>query len=55
MIEFFYLDRHGRLLGSLMAYTFSDAHAWLGRQGVVYAELTKFRPGRVRKRARATQ
>ena len=48
MTEFFYLDRHGRLLGSLQAFNFRDAHAWLTRQGIEYHEVTKFRP-RVRK------
>lgn len=49
MIEFFYVDRYGRLLGSIHAHTFKDAHAWLGHQGIAYHEITKFRP-RVRKR-----
>ncbi|WP_164490739.1 hypothetical protein [Rhizobium sp. Leaf383] len=48
MTEFFYLDRHGRLMGSLMAFNFRDAHSWLTRQGVTYHEVTKFKP-RVRK------
>jgi len=48
MTEFFYLDADGRELGSIMAYTFKDAHAWLAMQGVSYHSLTKFRP-RVRK------
>ena len=44
MIEFFYLDREGRELGSIFAHTFKDAHAWLGHRGVSYHEITKFRP-----------
>lgn len=48
MTEFFYLDADGRELGSIMAYTFKDAHAWLAMQGVSYHSLTKFRP-RLRK------
>lgn len=28
MTEFFYLDAEGGELGSIMAYTFKDAHAW---------------------------
>lgn len=48
MIEFWYLDRQGRVLGSVMAHTFADAHKWLGYQQISYHEVTKFRP-RVRK------
>ncbi|CDZ65544.1 Hypothetical protein NGAL_HAMBI2605_38170 [Neorhizobium galegae bv. orientalis] len=44
MTEYFYLDVHGRMLGSLQAWSFRDAHAWLARQGIVYHEITKFRP-----------
>lgn len=54
MSEFYYLDRDGRLLGSVMACTFRDAHAWLGMQGIAYHTVTKFKPrARVRVRARA--
>lgn len=48
MTEYYYLDSRGRLLGSLMAFTFRDAHAWLAKQGISYDTVTKFRP-RVRK------
>lgn len=48
MMEFFYLDREGRLLGSLQAFTFRDAHAWLAMQNITYHSVTKHRP-RVRK------
>lgn len=48
MTEFYYLDRKGRLLGSVMAITFRDAHAWLGIQGIEYHSVTRHRP-RVRK------
>jgi hypothetical protein len=48
MTEYFYLDAKGRMLGSLMAWNFRDAHAWLARQGISYHEVTKFKP-RVRK------
>jgi hypothetical protein len=48
MTEFYYLDREGRLLGSLQAFTFRDAHAWLAMQGIPYHVVTKFRP-KVRK------
>jgi len=44
MIEFFYVDSDGRLLGSVMAHNFSDAHRWLGHQGIRYHSVTKFRP-----------
>ena len=48
MMEFYYMDRDGRLLGSLQAFTFRDAHAWLAMQGIVYHTVTKHKP-RVRK------
>ncbi len=52
MTEFFYVDRHGQLLGSVMAFTFRDAHAWLAMEGVTYHEITKFPPRRRKGRAR---
>lgn len=52
MSEFYYLDRDGRLLGSVMAHTFRDAHAWLGMQGITYHTVTRYKP-KVRARARA--
>jgi len=48
MTEFWYLDSAGQVLGSVMAFSFSDAHAWLAREGVTYKSVTKFKP-RVRK------
>lgn len=48
MIQFYYLDREGRELGSINAISFRDAHAWLGHQGIAYHEITKFKP-RLRK------
>lgn len=48
MTEFYYLDSDGRLLGSIMAFTFRDAHAWLAMQGIRYHSVTKY-PPRVRK------
>ena len=48
MIEFYYVDREGRELGSVHAASFRDAHSWLGHQGISYHEVTKFKP-RVRK------
>ncbi|MGZ2408625.1 hypothetical protein ACVIKO_005946 [Rhizobium ruizarguesonis] len=44
MTEFWYHDTAGRELGSVMAYSFSDAHAWLASQGIRYHSVTKFRP-----------
>ncbi len=44
MKEFFYLDARGRLLGSVMAFTFRDAHAWLGEQCIRYTSVTQFKP-----------
>jgi hypothetical protein len=48
MTEFWYLDSEGRMLGSLQAFSFRDAHAWLSLQGIAYDKVTKFKP-RVRK------
>jgi hypothetical protein len=48
MMEIWYLDAAGRVLGSLQAFSFRDAHAWLARQGINYASVTKY-PPRVRK------
>ena len=48
MTEYWYLDVTGRVLGSLQAWTFRDAHAWLTRQGIAYHTVTKYQP-RVRK------
>lgn len=44
MMEFWYLDAASRVLGSVMAYTFSDAHKWLASQGIRYHSVTKFEP-----------
>lgn len=52
MKEFFYLDAHGRELGSLMAFSYRDTHSWLGREGVVYHSLTEFKPRKRRSRDR---
>ena len=51
MIEFFYLDREGRELGSIWAESFKEAHAWLGHAGMAYHEITRFKP-KPRKRRR---
>lgn len=48
MIQFYYLDGEGREIGSVMAHSFSDVHAWLCLQGIRYASVTKYRP-KVRK------
>jgi hypothetical protein len=48
MTEFWYLDEEDRELGSIVAFSFRDAHAWLTFQGIHYSTVTKFRP-RVRK------
>lgn len=52
MTEFFYLDRGGRLLGSVMAFTFRDAHVWLAMQGIRYDTVTKFKPRKRKARDR---
>lgn len=44
MKEFFYIDRAGRLLGSVMACNFRDAHAWLGLQGIPYHSVSMHKP-----------
>jgi predicted alpha-1,6-mannanase (GH76 family) len=52
MTEYFYLDRDGRLLGSVNAFTFRDAHAWLAMQNIRYDTVTKFRPRKRKARDR---
>lgn len=49
MVTFYYLDRDGRELGSIDAFSFKDAHAWLAHIGASYHSVTKFRP-RMKKR-----
>lgn len=55
MIEFYYVDRYGRELGSVMAFTFADAHRWLAMQDIEYHEVTKFRPRKRKSRDRRLQ
>lgn len=52
MTEFFYVDREGVLLGSVMAFTFRDAHAWLAMQNIRYHEVTRFKPRKRKSRDR---
>lgn len=52
MMEIFYLDTEGRELGSIMAFTFRDAHAWLSHQGIYYDSLTKYKPRKRKSRDR---
>jgi hypothetical protein len=52
MTEFWYLDLSGRVLGSVQAFSFRDAHAWLTMQGVSYHTVTKFRPRQRKSRER---
>ncbi len=44
MIEYFYLDREGRELGSVMAHSFRDAHAWLSGEGITYHTVSTHQP-----------
>lgn len=46
------LERAGSLLVSLMAFTFRDAHAWLGSMGISYHTVTKHKPRRRKSRDR---